>query len=130
MRVATALLVLAALAAPATAQAQRGKQPRDRILAEELASFGEASLTEVVNRARPHFFMPDQTRIDFGLQTAWRVLVYIGPQVRGDSSILHTYKASDVTEIRYYKPNEATTRFGSDNASVILLTLKPVAKSP
>ena len=128
MRAATILLVLATLAAPAAVQAQRGKQPRDRILAEELATYGEASLIEVINRARPQFFMPDQTRIDFGLQTPWRVLVYIGPQARGDSSILHSYKASDVKEIRYYKPNEATTRFGSDNASVILLTLKDAKK--
>ena len=128
MRTATLLLVFAALASPVTAQAQRGKQPRDRILKDELATYGEASLIEVINRARPQFFMPDQTRIDFGLQTPWRVLVYVGRQARGDSSVLHSYKASEVTEVRYYKPNEASTRFGSDNASVILLTLKDAKK--
>lgn len=129
MRAASLLFALALVAVPASADAQRGgRQQRDRILAEELATYGEASLTEVIQKARPHFFMPDQTRIDFGLQTQWRVLVYIGPQVRGDSSVLHTYKATEVTEIRWYKPNEASTRFGSDNATVIALTLKPVRK--
>ena len=116
------------LAAPSAAQASRGKQPHDRILKDELATYGDASLNEVIERVRPHFFMPDQTRIDFGLQTAWRVLVYVGRQARGDSSVLHSYKASEVTEVRYYKPNEASTRFGSDNASVILLTLKDEKK--
>jgi len=127
MRATAFFFAALVVAAPLQAQS-RGKQQRDRIAAEELASYGEASLTEVIEKARPQFFMPDQTRIDFGLQTTWRVLVYIGSQARGDSSILHSYKASEVKEIRYYKPNEATTRFGSDNATVILLTLKDVKK--
>lgn len=126
MRAVIFLLAFTGLTAPL--EAQRGRQPRDRILAEELAQYGDASLTEVVQRARPHFFMPDQTRIDFGLQTPWRVLVYIGPQVRGDSSVLHSYKASEVREIRYYRPNEANTRFAADNASVIQLTFKEAKK--
>ncbi|HEX7939122.1 MAG TPA: hypothetical protein VF483_09045, partial [Gemmatimonadaceae bacterium] len=77
-----ALIVGAALAAPLTAQtpaterpsapAPKGKQPADRILAWELESYGDASLTEVIEKARPKFFMPDQTRIDFGMETAWR----------------------------------------------------------
>lgn len=128
MRAASLLLALALVAVPADAEAQRGRLQRDRILADELATFGDATVTEVINRARPHFFRPDQARGDFGHQTQWRVLVYVGPQVQGDSSVLHTYKASEVTEIRHYRPNEATTRFGSDNASVILLTLKAVKK--
>jgi len=127
MRAIAILFAALVVAAPLQAQS-RGKQQRDRIAAEELASYGEASLTEVIEKARPHFFMPDQTRIDMGLQTAWHVAVYIGTQARGDSSILHSYKASEVKEIRYYKPNEATTRFGSDNATVILLTLKNAKK--
>lgn len=127
MRAAALLFAALIVAAPLQAQA-RGRQQRDRMQADELASYGEASLTEVIEKARPHFFMPDQTRIDMGLQTPWRVLVYIGVQSRGDSTILHSFKASEVKEIRYYKPNEATTRFGSDNASVILLTLKDVKK--
>jgi hypothetical protein len=131
MRIAAFALILAAvIVAPAHAQtpAPKGKQPTDRILAWELETFGEASLTEVIEKVRPKFFMPDQTRIDFGLQTAWRVLVYKGMQSLGDSSILHTIKASEVTEVRMYRPNEAATRFGSDNATVILLTLKEPKK--
>ena len=131
MRIAAFALILATVvAAPLEAQGQtpKGKQPTDRILAWELDSYGEASLTEVIEKARPKFFMPDQTRIDFGLQTAWRVLVYKGMQSLGDSSILHTIKASEVKEVRMYRPNEAATRFGSDNATVILLTMKEARK--
>jgi hypothetical protein len=124
------LLLLALLLVPLSLEAQKGgKRPRDRILAEELAEHKDASLTEVIRSVRPHFFMPDQTRIDFGLQTQWRVLVYVGSQQRGDSSILKHIKASEVEEIRYYKPNEANTRLGADNASVIQLTMKKPAKS-
>jgi hypothetical protein len=126
MRKLVLLLLLIAFAAPLEAQGK--KRPRDRILQEELAEFGNATLTEVIERARPHFFRPDQTRIEFGLQTPWRVLVYIGPQVRGDSSILRTYKASEVKEIRYLKPNEANTRLGADNASVIQLVMREAGK--
>jgi hypothetical protein len=129
MRTAIALLIAAALAAPAGAQ-QKGRQPQDRILAWELDTFGDASLREVIEKARPRFFMPEQTRIDFSAAIPWRVLVYTGMQMRGDTSILTTYKASEVREIRYFRTNEASTRFGSDNASVILLTLKGPAKTP
>jgi len=121
MRVIALFFAALIVAAPLQAQS-RGKQQRDRILADELAGYGEASLTEVIETARPHFFKRDLTHI--GGEAPWRLLVYIGSQERGDSTVLHTFKASEVKEIRYYKPNEATTRFASENASVILLTLK------
>lgn len=120
------LLVLIGIAMPA--EAQRGKRPRDRILAEELSEYGNAFLTEVVERARPHFFLPEQSTMNMGVQTRWRVLVYMGQQLLGDSSILRHYQASEVKEIRYYKPNESSTRFGADNASVILLSPKEAPK--
>lgn len=137
-----ALIVATGIAAPLQAQtpaplpekpsapAPKGKQPTDRILAWELDTFGEASLVEVIEKVRPKSFMADQTRIDFGLQTPWHILVYKGMQSLGDSSILHTIKASEVKEVRYYRPNEAGTRFGSDNATVILLTMKEPGKKP
>lgn len=124
----TLILALALLLVAVPVEAQRGKAPRDRIPAAELAEHGDASLLEVIERTRPHFFMPDQTRVSFGLQTQWRVLVYIGSQARGDTSLLRHYKASEVQDVRYYRPNEANTRFGTDNASVVQLTLKKVRK--
>lgn len=120
---AAAILFAALVVAAAPLQAQsRGKQQRDRILADELAGYGETSLADVIETARPHFLKPDRTHI--GSESPWRLLVYIGSQARGDSTVLHTFKASEVKEIRYYKTNEATTRFASENAAVILLTLK------
>lgn len=119
-----ALVVAAMLVMAQSADAQRANRPRDRITKEELATLGDVTLTDVIEQTRPHFFRPDHTRIDFGLQSPWRVLVYLGAQAVGDSSILRTYKASQVQEIRYYRPAEANTRMGVDNASVIQLTLR------
>ena len=127
MRALAVALLLAAAAIPAEGQ-KKIKRPADRILAEELETFADASLTEVIEKARPKFFWPEQTRTDFTLATPWRVMVYKGLQVLGDSSILRQYKASEVKEIRYYRVNEAGTRFGADNASVILLTFKTPSK--
>jgi hypothetical protein len=116
---------MALVAAPLEAQ-KSVKRPRDRILAEELAEFGEASLTEVIQRARPQFFRPEQK--PSGARTPWRLLVYLGSQELGDLSVLQSYKASEVKEIRYYRPNEASTRLGSDNATVIQLTMKELKR--
>src|SRR5687767_15051773 len=115
-------LAVALVAAPLEAQ-KAPKRQRDRIVAEELAEFGNASLTEVIQRARPQFFKAERMSADGG-RNPWQLLVYVGTQMLGDSSVLRSYKASEVVEIRYYKPNEATTRLGSDNASVIQLTWK------
>jgi hypothetical protein len=121
MRAVAILFAALVVVAPLQAQSQ-GKKQRDRILADEIASYGQASLAEVIETARPHFLKRDLTHI--GGEAPWRLLIYIGSQERGDSTVLHTFKASEIKEVRYYKPNEATTRFASENASVILLTLK------
>jgi Tfp pilus assembly protein FimT len=127
MRYVVLLCVLVGMAAPL--EAQKIKRSRDRILVEELATFGELTVTEVINQARPHFFQPEPTQIDIGLRAPWRLLVYIGSQVKGDSSVLRLYKASEIQEIRWLKPNEANIRLGAENASVIQLTFKDSRRS-
>jgi hypothetical protein len=127
MRYVVLVGFLLGMAAPL--EAQKIKRPRDRILVEELATFGELPLTEVINRARPHFFMPEATQIDIGLRAPWRLLVYVGSQVKGDSSVLRLYRASEMQEIRWLKPNEANVRLGAENASVIQLTFKDSKRS-
>jgi len=122
MRSLILCLVLAVMAAPLEAQA-KVKPQRDRLVAEELAEFGNASLSEVIQRERPQFFRAERMSADGG-RTPWRLLVYVGTQMVGDSSVLRSYKASEISLVRYYKPNEATARLGSDNATVIQLTWK------
>ena len=122
MRKLILCLALALMAAPLEAQ-KAPKRQRDRILAEELAEYGIAPLSEVIQRARPHFLKVERGATGGGLNP-WTILVYVGSQSLGDSTVLRNYKASEVIEIRYYKPNEATARLGSDNATVIQLTWK------
>ncbi|MEK7402086.1 MAG: hypothetical protein AABZ80_06940 [Gemmatimonadota bacterium] len=124
MRTALVLLAFATVVSPLDAQAPKGKKPQDRILAWELESYGGASMQEVIATARPRFLMPTPTNRDAGARTEWRVLVYIGTHAIGDTVVLGSYKASEVKEVRHFRPNEASARFGSDNAAVILLTLK------
>ena len=126
LQLTSSFLAVLVLAAPL--EGQRIRMQRDRIPAAELATYGDLTLTEVIIQARPQFFQPDHARIDFSLQHPWRVLIYVGAQAIGDSAVLRTYRAGQVQEVRYYRPNEANTRFGVDNASVIQLTLRPPPK--
>ena len=101
MRIAAFALILAtAVAAPLHSQAPapKGKQPTDRILAWELESFADASLTEVIEKVRPRFFMPDQTRINFGLHA----FEYKAIQIKWFGT--HTeYDKIDVTIVQFKK---------------------------
>jgi hypothetical protein len=120
------------LAAPLAAQ-KAPKRDRSKITVEELAEYGSQNLAEVISKARPHFFQfygggtAGMAEATISGRSAG-LLVYIGQQAYGDSSVLSHYKASEVREIRYYKPNEAMTRLGADNAFVIQLTMKELRK--
>ena len=134
MRRLLPVVLLALLALPLAAQ-RSPKRDRFKIVAEELAEYGNQDLVEVILKARPHFFQ------FYGGSTAGlgeatlngtpaRLLVYVGQQSHGDSTVLRHYKASEVKEIRYYKPNEAMGRLGADNAFVIQVLVKTAAKNP
>lgn len=132
MRRLLVLFLLTMIAAPLAAQKQ-GKRDRYKIVSEELNEYGTQSIMDVIPKARPHFFMFNAGGTSgLGEATmsgvAARLLVYVGQQVQGDSSILRHYNAAEVKEIRYYKPSEAMTRLGADNAHVIQLILKPTVK--
>ena len=125
------LLLLAALvlaAAPLEAQRAKKRDPY-KISGEELAEYGEATMFEVIPRARPNFLMfnagggaglAEQTVSGVAAQ----LLVYVGTQMQGDSSVLRFYKASDVKEVRYYKPGNASSPQTAGNAFVIQLMMK------
>jgi hypothetical protein len=146
MRAFVLAFALALVAAPAsTAHAQ--KRERYRIAAEELATYGDQNLADVLAKARPQFFQltgsggtrssADGSGDDMAAGSrrcgdmscdATQLLVYVGTHKEGDSTMLRYYKASDVKEVRFYKPNEAMARVGADNAYVIQVIMKdPVA---
>lgn len=132
MRRLLPVLLFALLAAPLAAQ-KPPKRDRFKIATEELVEYGNQNLSEVISKARPHFFQfYGGATAGLGEATlngaAARLLVYVGNQSMGDSTILSHYKASEVKEIKYYRPSEAMTRLGADNAFVIHLTMIPLKK--
>ena len=123
MRRLTIVLAGLLVAAPALAQ-KPPKRDRFKIASEELAEYKNQDLVEVISKARPHFFQFNGgTSAGMGEATmsgaAARMLVYIGQQSYGDTSVLRHYKASEAKEIRYLRPSDAMVRLGADNAFVI-----------
>jgi hypothetical protein len=124
------LAALVLVAAPLEAQKKPKRDPY-KISAEELAEFGEATMSEVIPRVRPNFLSynssgsaayaaAEQTVTGRGAE----LLVYIGTMNQGDSSVLRFYKASDIAEVRYYKPGNSMSPNTSGNAYVIQLQMK------
>jgi len=132
-------IALVLVAAPlSNAHAQR--RERYKIGTEELATYGDQLLSDVIAKARPQFYQVgtsngaslsasgdvsggDGRCMDLGCQQT-HLLVYIGSQRKGDSTELHYIRSSDVKEVRFYKPNEAMTRVGAQNAYVIQIIMK------
>jgi len=124
------LLALALVIVAMPLQAQKGKKhDQYKITAEELAEYGEATLAEVIPKARPNFLMFNAGGgAGLGEQTmagvAADLVVYVGTLNQGDSSVLHFYKASDVKEVRYFKPGNSLSPQTAGNSFVIQLLMK------
>ena len=124
-------LLLAALVLAASPLEAQKKIKRDpyKISAEELAEYGDATMVEVIPKLRPNFLRFNAgTSAGMGEQTmlglAHSIVVYVGEQQQGDSSVLRFYKASDVNEVRYYKPGNSMSPQTAGNAFVIQLVMK------
>lgn len=128
-------LLLAALvlvASPLEAQKKNKRDPY-KITMEELAEYGDAAMGEVIPKARPNFVLFNAgSTSGMGEATlsgvANGLVVYVGTQQQGDSSVLRFYKASDVREVKYYKPGNAGSPHTAGNAFVIQLMMKELAK--
>ena len=124
-------LLLAALvlvAAPLGAQ-KRVKHDPDKISTEELAEYGDAAMIEVIPKARPKYLMPNgggskmlMEQTVSGMPSP--IVVFVGTMQQGDSSVLRFYKASDVKEVRYYKPGNSMSPRTAGDSFVIQLVLK------
>jgi rRNA pseudouridine-1189 N-methylase Emg1 (Nep1/Mra1 family) len=116
------------VASPLQAQKKNKRDPY-KIVAEELAEYGDATMSEVIPRSRPNFLMFNAGgNAGLGEQTMSGVqsqlVVYVGSLQQGDSSVLRFYKASDVKEVRYYKPGNSMSPQTAGNAFVIQLLMK------
>lgn len=122
------LLLAVLIVSPLEAQ-KAPKRDRWKIGTDELADYANQSVIDVIRQARPHFLEFNMgTSQGMGEATvsgaAPSLSVFIDQQAQGDSSTLRFYKASDVKEIRFYKPNEAMSRLGANNTYVIQLIMK------
>jgi hypothetical protein len=124
------LLSLALLLVALPLEAQKSKK-RDqyKITAEELAEYGDANMGEVIPKARPNFLMFNAgggavLREQTMSGVAAPLLVYVGTQNQGDTSVLRFYRASDVKEVRYFKPGNSLSPQTAGNSSVIQLLMK------
>jgi hypothetical protein len=126
------LIVLAGLAIAAPALAQKPpKRDRFKITSEELAEYKNSDLIEVISKARPHFFQFNAGSTSGMAEAtmqgqAAQLLVYVGQQSFGDTSVLRHHKASDTKEIRYLRPSDAMVRLGANNSAVIQIIPVPV----
>ena len=123
-----AFVVLAVLvAAPLQAQ-KRARRDPSKIPLEELAEYGDANMSEVIPRARPDFLHPTNLSPgDVVITGVKGILVYVGTQELGDESALRYYRASDIKEVRYYKPTDASSPHLAGGAYVIQLIRKDLS---
>jgi len=120
-------LLVTFVASPLQAQKKARRDPA-KISLEELAEYGNASIGEVIRRARPEFLAPPSFSPGDAVVTGVQgVVVYVGTQML-DANALGIYKASDLKEVRYYKPTNALSPHMAGNAYVIQLVLKDLAK--
>jgi len=120
-------MIIAALALasmPLEAQ-KKAKRDQYKITSEELAEYGSANMGEVIRKARPTFYIVTPAS-DAGISSGveYGILVFVGTQQLGDTSMLHFYRASDVEEVRLYRPANALSPYTGGNAFVIQLQMK------
>lgn len=129
MRLFLLLATLVFVVSPLEAQ-KRAKRDPYKISQEELAEYGEASMAEVIPRARPNFLTFNSAGgAGFGTEQAIggvmpTIVVFVGTQQQGDSSVLRFYKAADLKEVRYFKPGNSLSPLTAGNAYVIQLVMR------
>ena len=114
---------------PLQAQKKARRDP-NRITLEELAEYGDQSMAEVIPRARPEFYrLPGVGGGDLVLTGVKdQLVVYIRTQMLGDTTALRYYKASDLSEVRFFKPSNALSPHTAGNAYTIQLLPKDKLK--
>lgn len=120
--------LLLLVASPADAQ-KREKRDQYEIAAEELREYGQASLAEIIPRARPGFFsFPGASRGEQVITgVSPKIVVYVRTQSHGDPTVLRYYKASDVERVRLFKPGDSRSPHTAGDAYVIQVIPKDLS---
>jgi hypothetical protein len=91
---------------------------------EELAEVSHLNAFEAIRRLRPNW-LRIRGLATFNRQEVAGIKVYIDGGLRGHVEQLERIRASDIQELRYHDPRQATTRFGTDHGDgAILVTTK------
>jgi len=119
-RFATALLLAAMAAAPASAQLVRSARPgpSNTISAEDLARSPRSNLLDFVQSQRPMWM---STRGPAGYGDG--VAVYLDNARLGGISELASLPTSIATELRHYRGSEAVLRFGPEYAAGVIVVM-------
>ncbi|MFQ5639114.1 MAG: TonB-dependent receptor plug domain-containing protein [bacterium] len=99
------LVVLYTACASTGPKTTRSKKSANVISVEEIAKTTAQNAYEVIQRLRPGLL------IARGMEPT----VYLDNMKQGRLSSLYNIYASDIEEIKYLSPNEATLRFGTGN---------------
>ncbi len=118
-----ALLILLVLSACTPAKTGGSSQSMNRITAEEIASTGSYSNAyELVQRLRPQW-LRKRGRSNIGFEGS--IKVYVDGARFGAVDALTQINASNVAEMVYLRPSEASDRFGMNhNQGAILVMIK------
>ncbi|MBS1241450.1 MAG: hypothetical protein H6R40_877 [Gemmatimonadetes bacterium] len=114
-------LLIVGLLAGMTGAAKGQAHGRDRIALDEIQSLPAArNALEVIQSLRPHFLI---ARPSGSLRnpTPVPIKVYVDGVPRGTTAILVQIPATLLTEISYLRGSDATTRFGINHESGVIL---------
>lgn len=129
-RTSRLLPLLAALVAGVAASPLHAQRKANILTAEEIvqAKLTTSTAYEVVEMLRPRWFARHELARLPGapnepLQNA-SVRVWLNEHNAGDATFLRTIPAERVEQMRFYRPNEAASRFGPTDDAAIEVTLK------
>ena len=112
-----ALLLLFAGCGGGTSSQGGARGPSDRLGEADLESVPQLSAFQAIQRLRPRWL---------NTRTGATPMVHVDGNIQmGGADALHNLRAADVQEMRYLNAADATTRFGTNYVSgVILVTTK------
>lgn len=119
------VVAAAAIAACASAGGRSSAVQHNVVTAADLAPMPNVSLYDALNRIRPSWFR-SRNVITPSNPVPVPVHIYVGGVRSEGPDALKLITADRVQEVRFYEPQDANTRFGTDNnGGAINVILKP-----
>lgn len=121
-----AVAAAAALTACASAGGAQGNSVQHNVVtAAELAPMANVSLFDALNRIRPSWFR-SRNVVTPSNPVPVPVHIYVNGVLTEGPDALKLIQADRVQQVRFYEPQDANTRFGTDNnGGAMNVTLKP-----